>query len=411
MIADRSWSRQEFVARPLGPPWRGKLQPGLAINPSRLVVAAGSTLYSYKFVKHSSDVVAPGLRFEGSCTLTEPGAARRDITSIVSLVDGGSDCTLSIGLEDGALERVVLIPPSENGLQSTRLQRSVADKTYLPDAGLIESLSSSGNFLLSLSSNGIAALFGSSSPYSSPQHINLRTKSWSSYLSVSSSTPFIAFGTSSATPLTIHSIADATVSATPSTLLSANIESDRFSAVYGICGAPVSSPWGHSDQIVISGWYDGVVRVHDLRSSRGIVKPDGGPRQLFPVISLHNPWSFNPIYAVSCGGGSSAHIAAGSARHSLVSFWDVRAPKSSGWSVHAPGNDQSPVYDLILESSRLFGVNQSRPFVYDFGSGVSADTYPKVPRYKEDGLEGRQSSIVSYYVTKYKHDRKMTSRW
>jgi hypothetical protein len=40
----------------------------------------------------------------------------------------------------------------------------------------------------------------------------------------------------------------------------------------------------------------------------------------------------------------------------------------SGWSVYAPGNDRSPVYTVILESSRLFGATESRPFVYDFVS-------------------------------------------
>jgi hypothetical protein len=83
------------------------------------------------------------------------------------------------------------------------------------------------------------------------------------------------------------------------------------------------------------------------------------------VLTLANSWSIEPIYSVSSGGGAGSHIAAGSARHSLVSFWDVRSP-AGGFSVHAPLNDPSPVYSLILESSRLFGVTQSRPFVLDF---------------------------------------------
>jgi len=117
---------------------------------------------------------------------------------------------------------------------------------------------------------------------------------------------------------------------------------------------------------------------------------------------LCDPWSFEPIYTVSCGGGSSSHIAAGSARHSVVSFWDVRSPKL-GWSVHAPGNDPSPVYKIILESSRLFGATESRSFVYDFGPGVTEDTYPRL----QEGIRGlrpkKGSNGVSFYVTKYYH--------
>lgn len=357
----------------------------------------------------SSDNVAPGVQFEGSCTLTERGASRRDITGIVFVVDGGLDCTLFIGFEDGVLERALLIPPSKIGTRYMRLERSVESTVHVSDGDLIESLSSSGRFLLSLSSSGIVTLFDSSLPYPTPQHIDLQAKSWCSHLSVSSSTPYVAFGTSSATPLTIRSIADADVFKTPSAILSANSKSNRFSAVYGICAAPASSPWGASDQIIISGWFDGVVRVHDLRSSSGKTEFEGGRRQLLPVLSLCDPWSFDPIYTVSCGGGSSAHIAAGSARHSLVSFWDVRSPKTRGWSVHAPENDPSPVYDLILESSRLFGANQSRPFVYDFGGGVSMCTFPKISAYDGTDALGREqgSSGVSYYVTKYNHDRGM----
>jgi WD40 repeat protein len=161
---------------------------------------------------------------------------------------------------------------------------------------------------------------------------------------------------------------------------------------------PPASPLGPPDQILVSGWYDGHVRVHDLRSSTRVstINTVDGPAPLIPVLESHfDPWCLEPIYSVSCGGGSSAFIAAGVARHSLVAFWDVRYPKR-GWSVHAPGNDPSPVYAIILESSRLFGATQSRPFVYDFGPGVTHDTYPWV-QYPSD------ADSFNYYVTRYSH--------
>jgi hypothetical protein len=132
--------------------------------------------------------------------------------------------------------------------------------------------------------------------------------------------------------------------------------------------------------------------VHDMRASRA------------PTLTFADPWSFEPIYAVACGGGGAAHIAAGSARHSVVAFWDVRAA-ARGWSVHAPGNDVSPVYSIILESSRLFGATQNRPFVYDFGPAVRPETYPSLPRTRgADGLSYKNGwDHVGFYVTKYDH--------
>ena len=50
-----------------------------------------------------------------------------------------------------------------------------------------------------------------------------------------------------------------------------------------------------------------------------------------------------------------------------------------GWSVHAPGNDSSPVYSLVVDGSRVFGANESRGFVFDFGMGVKEGTYPPLP--------------------------------
>jgi WD40 repeat protein len=235
--------------------------------------------------------------------------------------------------------------------------------------------------------------------------IDLDTRAWSALLCASASTPFAAFGTSSDTPLTIHAITRAGISPTPTLTLRAskgrdNDDSDsdssdfeRPTAVYGIASAPPASPWGASDQIVVSGWFDGLVRVHDMRASR------------VPTLTFADPWSFEPIYAIACGGGGGAHIAAGSARHAVVAFWDVRAA-TRGWSVHAPGNDVSPVYSIILESSRLFGATQSRPFVYDFGPDVSRETYPSLPatRGKKDGLAYKKGlEHIGFYVTKYDH--------
>ncbi|KAI9465580.1 hypothetical protein BJY52DRAFT_1202296 [Lactarius psammicola] len=379
-LSDRSWEKQRFVARPLSRPWRGKLQPLLAINESRLFVAAGHTMYSYAFISSDDDGTSPGISFEASFDFGLQDAPRNDITSLACAPDGGSDSTLFVGFEDGEIQRVN-IPPCNPGQLGIPVDSSFRTPFHYHCGELIEALTVSGDTLLSMSTNGKAGLlhfsYGSSS---TPHMINLDTRAWSALLCTSSSTPFAAFGTSSDTSphrpfhhselhLTNADRGLAHVPAPPS-------------AVYGIASAPPASPWGASDQILVSGWFDGLVRVHDMRSSHA------------PTLSFADPWSFEPVYAVACGGGWG---------HSVVAFWDVRVA-SRGWSVHAPGNDVSPVYSIILESSRLFGATQSRPFVYDFGPAVRPETYPSLPRTQgNDGLKYKKGWDIGFYVTKYDH--------
>jgi WD40 repeat protein len=405
-LSDKSWEKQRFVARPLSRSWKGKLQPLLAINESRLFVAAGHTLYSYAFTPSEAEGTTPSISFEASYQLSQQDAPRGDITSLACVPDGGSDRTLFVGFENGELERL-RIPPCNPGQVDLPIDgdgppSSASSRTsfHHHDGELVEVLAVSGDILLSMSTNGKAGLLDLSSPTPSlPHMIDLDTRAWSALLSTSASTPFAAFGTSSDAPLTIHAITPTTISPTPTTTLRASEpqgdpDHERPTAVYGISAAPPASPWGASDQIIVSGWFDGFVRVHDVRASHA------------PSLTFSDPWSFEPIYAVACGGGGGAYIAAGSARHSVVAFWDVRSA-TRGWSVHAPGNDRSPVYSIILESSRLFGATESRPFVYDFGPSVKPETYPSLPSTctrGKDGLSFKKGlDHIGFYVTKYNH--------
>ncbi|TEB39826.1 hypothetical protein FA13DRAFT_30176, partial [Coprinellus micaceus] len=323
-----------------------------------------------------------------------------------------------------------------------------------PESDYIESFSTCSNHILSLSSNGTARLAeqpilsteddGADSTDSNiPSQssfistIELAERSWKSHLTLASSTAFAAFGSTGKTPLTIHNVRpDEGLASLPSVILHTEKTTDPdnllSSAVYGLTQAPLSSPWGSSPQVIASGWFDGRARIYDLRcatrsptpseftslslsslslsndpashSSRPKYTATGTPL-LTPVLVMADRWSTEPIYSLSSGGGSGAHLAAGTARHSVVSFWDVRAPKD-GWSVHAPGNDRSPVFNVHLESSRLFGVTELRGFTYDFGPDMTADCYPSIassPRsMNREGLK-HKPGILSYRTTKYRH--------
>ncbi|TFK85337.1 hypothetical protein K466DRAFT_552286 [Polyporus arcularius HHB13444] len=407
ITTDRHWTLPSFVARPLASKWNGKLQPHLAINHSRLFVAAASHIYSYTFGRSEAPGVAPRIQYEGAYMVNKVMQATRDITSIECVPDGGFDRTVYVGYADGSLERVVL-PACKAGTQGPiHPESSHRDRRPYHGAEAVESISSNGDHVLSLSSNGTAAFF-SNSLTDPPQFIELGVRSWAAHLT----DRHAVLGASSLTPLVVHSLHESRLSKTPSHILTSSTHDDhpRASAVYGICSPPPSAPWGASEHIVISGWYDGMVHVHDLRSSRrahripGVTShPTGGA--LYPVMSMCDPWLFEPVYDIAAGGGSGCHIAAGMGRHSVVAFWDVRAA-TKGWSVHAPGNDSSPVYSVKMESSRLFGATQSRPFVLDFGPGAREETYPTLTRpMREDGLKRRDSSGLGFYVTRYGHSR------
>lgn len=350
----------------------------------------------------------------------------RDITGLAT-VPGEDDRTLFLGYADGSIERVEL--PAHKPTSSTVDAALIERHSFHADS-LIESLSLSSTHMLSLSSSGLAALLPLSTADPTPEVINLGVRSWVGHLSTRSSS-YAAFGSTSKLPLSIHHITSSHLSPHPSLFLAPHPSKiERATAVYSIQSAPLSAPWGDSDQIVVSGWYDGVVRVHDLRSStRTTIDASFGSSSasahpsapaptsaLVPVLFVSDPWSFEPIYSVACGGGSTAHIAAGSARHSVVSFWDVRAP-ARGWSVHAPGNDSSPVYSLLLDGARVFGANESRGFVFDFGMGACEQSYPPIipddlplgrrrrGRFvaPDDSMKRTEKGGVGVYVTKYTH--------
>jgi len=413
---DQQWSRSQFIARPLSNRWESKLQPILALNTSRLLLAAGNTIYSYEF--GTSDRVlddAPSVFLEGIYCTSDSTHPKSDITSLTCIPECEDDRMVFVGYANGTMEKLVL-PPAKVGSQDIIFVPSSSREAFDDHVdSIVESISASSTHFLSVSSSGSASLRALSGEPS--ENILLDARGWSSLLSTRSSRQYAAFGTSSIHPLAVHDVLPTGISPNPFFLLDVPADYSRPTAVYDITSAPISSPWGASDQIVVSGWFDGFVRVHDLRACT--TSSSDNPGSLQPALAFEDPWSFEPVYSVSCGGGASAHIGAGSARHSVVSFWDVRYA-GKGWSVHAPGNDSSPVYSVVIDGPRVFGANQSRGFVLDFGPGVQEGTYPAIEINNQTGPRARPRRRVGdenltktvvgpgFYVTKYTHAQ---SRW
>ncbi|THH27574.1 hypothetical protein EUX98_g6617 [Antrodiella citrinella] len=315
---------------------------------------AGNLIYSYGF--GASDRVlddAPAVFLEGIYSTSDSTHPKADITSLTCIPEGDNHVVF-VGYANGTLEKLEL--PDAQGCQDM-IFVPCSSREAFDDHGdnVVESISASSTHFLSISSAGSACLRALSGEPS--EKIALDVRGWSTLLSTRSSRQYATFGTTSLHPLAVHDVLPSGISPNPFFLLDVPEDYTRPTAVYDITSAPMSSPWGASDQVIISGWFDGFVRVHDLRasdtarSSSSAASPDASSASvgsLQPALAFEDPWSFEPIYSVSCGGGASAHIAAGSARHSVVSFWDVRYA-GKGWSVHAPGNDPSPVYSVVID--------------------------------------------------------------
>ena len=264
VLTKKAWKHREFIARPLLNPWQGKLRPILAISPSRLVVAAGRTLYVYRF-HHSQKDRAPGVRFEFSATVeltSQKHDGRHDITDITFLHSDSTDCTLYAGFADGTVGSIVL--PSydwvelEDRFQLDGLENLPISQRLYTVNDVVQSVTISGNSLLSVSSTGIVCLNNLESQ-GQPITMQLRKKTWSALVSLLSSSPYAAFGTSSATPLALYSITESCIHTKPYTILEgpsleySNQRRKTSLAVFDIRRPPASFPTS-SDQVLISGW-------------------------------------------------------------------------------------------------------------------------------------------------------------
>jgi hypothetical protein len=363
-LTDKNWSNKRVALVSLSRPWHGKLQSLLAANTSRLVVAAGESLYSYGFAATEQ----AGVRLGATFGLSGSQGPRRDITGI-TFVPGTED-TLCLGFQDGSLERVRLPSPPVPASRVQVLDANHRERYDLDAGSFIKSLSASRDRLLAVSYSGRATLFAPDAAGPQPTHVELQRKCWAAHLNLRASAPFAAFGSTSATPLTVHAVAEAGLAAEPTAHLGAAGSEHSRPAAYALCQpACAGGPWGAPDPLLISGWFDGVVRCYDLRSATPVSGAPGTPVARRPVLSLHDPWAYEAFYAVGAGGGAHAHVAGGSARHALVALWDVRRPRA-GWSAYGPGDGSSPVYALHVESARAFGATQSRAFALDFAPGA-----------------------------------------
>lgn len=402
---------------------------------------------------------------EGTYLVTGPGPSQGknqtycDISTITFLPDNGSDRTLLVGLVNGYVMKLTLPNVSKPFLAShandgnschTNIDEplpNVKKEVIYKHSDIVESVSVAGELTFSLSGSGKGILSTASYLSNMTEAImdgptedilDLSRRSWCSLLSNGGGgiDPYVAIGSTASTPLSVHTLLPGSpfsagsrgISTHPSTILGTRsggggtLGNRSASAVYALAHAPPAFPGARPGTALVSGWFDGCVRVYDLRvgsvaaTASASTGTGNGTTVLAPVISLRDRWQPEAIYAVSAGGPTGSTIAAGEARHSVVALWDIRNARESvssssfgsrtedntyaksrytytsiinnnklddGWSVYAPGNDSSPVYALALAGARCFGATQSRAFVLDFGGKgvgcVTRETYPTLP--------------------------------
>jgi hypothetical protein len=400
-LINQAWPSRRFVARTLNNRWPQKYQPVLALSPTRLIVAAGNAITSYRFgynAKEGRSIVAQ----EGVYTIfpAQPGF---DITGVDFLPDHGKDETLLLSNHSGGLVRIRL-PPSTGELSNSDAYayrhghfgrrpmpppQVKLTAQYTTPSETLRVLKVAGTTAVALSANGVASVLNTASPWIAPKTTVVGKKAWSAHIETSSSSPYMAIGTDE--NVVIHSFTDGSLSADPCAILGGP---GRPTPVYCV-GAFIP---GGNPNIIASGWYDGKVRVHDLRSSQRTWLSESSTAlnkktALASVMSFSDPWrSFDPVYSLAArgrmedenerlSGGGLPHqyhyLTAGSALHSVVCLWDVRKPSQS-WSVYAPGGDRSPVYALRAEGSRVWGATQWRAFVLDFAPDAPKTSFPLV---------------------------------
>ncbi|KAG8913227.1 hypothetical protein FRC01_004661, partial [Tulasnella sp. 417] len=188
--------------------------------------------------------------------------------------------------------------------------------------------------------------------------------------------------------IAVHAISPTSLSPDPLALLAPRTSSGSsqthrrkaLNAPYAMCAPSPASPFGSSSNIILSGWYDGHVLVHDLRvppTTSSSHSDSSSPPPLSPVLSFHDRFTDSAVYSLGMGGGSGSHIVAGMASHGILEIFDARNTKRS-WGLYSPGKTSASVYQLHVEGSRIWGLTD-RLFVVDMGPDPrGADIAPMV---------------------------------
>jgi WD40 repeat protein len=343
--------------------------PVMHLDEDQLLVTAASSILVHDFLPPRQTYGGKSVSGLTECHTVARPSALDDITGIVRLPDG----QLVISTVRGKLQRLRL-PQVARYRQAPRLECAVASTAHYvhPPNNAIETLSSSGNMVLSAAHDGFVSLFNAKSPWTPPSTTNIGARAWSSLLNLDTGSPYAAIGSSGKDPLQLLLVTPSGIVSDGSKPFVTLTGPTKRSAVYSITTPPrdMSTPYSNSpSNLLLSAWFDGYARLYDLRCDNA---------RKGAVLQMTDPWSDSSLY--SCTFAGLGFVAAGAARHALVHVWDPRMLASSaaerslgnnvtrpgGWSAFAPGRPESPVYDIKGEGSRIWAVTSTSTFVMAF---------------------------------------------
>ncbi|KAG9018073.1 hypothetical protein FRB90_012369 [Tulasnella sp. 427] len=291
----------------------------------------------------------------------------------------------------------------------SRITTLVQEAFHPPSASSSDLMASLSHHTATPNSRGLVSLYRVKSPWVPPQTLLLPGIPVCGLLSTSSGTPYIALGTRETTSttgttshlaptthagnkstytsspgLSIHALLPSSLSPHPLAFLSPltrasnNTRRKPPNAPYALAPPAPASPFGSSPNIILSGWYDSHVLVHDIRVPPSLPSSHSHsslPTPLTPVLSFHDRFTDTPVYSLGAGGGSGSHVVAGMASHGVLEIFDARHPKRS-WGLYSPGKTSASVYQLHVEGSRIWGLSD-RLFCVDFGLDAGGeDVHP-----------------------------------
>lgn len=354
----RNISTDTLHAIQIGATWSQRVIPALVLTPTSLLLATGTQL-----LRHPLEA---SHKWAGRVALPpeiHPIAPGKDSTSDIVGLHALDNGNVIAAHYDGTVQRLDLA-----------YRRSTAHYMH-PKREMIHVLAGHHDRFLT-GSDGRLRLYNATSPWIPPTDLKLgEGRPWSALLLQNSAYIGISGGIRVARIRDSEMVVDTTLHGMM----------PGHSAVYGIVAK--------DNGTLLSAWYDGMARLHDLRAGDS------------PVMQMDDPWSDSALYSVAWVG--SHGVAAGGAQHGTVSVWDVRNPRG-GWSVFSPGGRGSPVYQLAGDGGRVWGVTRQRAFVLAFdGSGdvpegicrtgarVKVGQHKDVP--KGYGRRGRKLSWTVYY--------------
>ncbi|KAK6902656.1 hypothetical protein I203_107914 [Kwoniella mangroviensis CBS 8507] len=378
----RSLAHHRFHALQVGPTWSKSVIPTLEITFNNLVIGVGSKISVHPLRptstsdRHGGKVIDRAVEYDIRTKKDQGG--KSDIIGIVP-IDGGSSGEYIVAQFDGTIQRIHLPFSSSSsssdidiyGYTNPTLSIKARYSSFTQPKESINTLTGTadGRQFVTTSVSGRVNIYSTNSPWTEPSFIQLKSpRAWSSLLSNShdnSIGPMAILGIQGG--MDIYNLLPTGISSRPNRKL-IGPEEPLLSSPYCL-QLPPTNPDGtpqtsHNPNLLLSGWYDSHLRIHDLRL----------PFKL-PVgqFSDQYTWSDGSAYYSTCWVGEY-HIAGGTSKHGTISFFDIRNSKNknknkndrTGWSCFSPNGKGSPVYSMKYDNGKIYGVTERRSFVLSF---------------------------------------------